>query len=264
MSSASDARQSALDGVLDARRADAALAEDLFALADAIAGQPALRRALTDPSTPDEARAGLAGALFGSRVGADATAVAAEAARLRWTSASALAAALERQGVRALLQTAHDAGELDEVEDQLFKVERLVAAHPDLRATLADRRTALDARADLLGGLLQGRVLPVTLRLARRAVAARERTFHLTVEAYLKTAADLRARAVATVEVARPLSDDQLHRLTEALRRQVGRDVKVRVVVDPTVLGGARVRLGHEVIEGTVSGRLHDAHRRLT
>ena len=59
MSNASAARQSALDGVLDARQATAALAGDLFEIADAVAGQPALRRALTDPGTPDDARADL-------------------------------------------------------------------------------------------------------------------------------------------------------------------------------------------------------------
>lgn len=263
MSNASDARQSALDGVLDARQATAALAGDLFEVADAVAGQPALRRALTDPGTPDDARADLVHALFDSRTGADAVAVLAEAAKLRWSNPTELVDALERQAVRALLTQAQDTGRLDEVEDQLFKVERLVAASPDLRATLGDRRSDLAARTDLLGGLLAGKVDAVTDQLARRAVGARRRTFELTLEDYLKTAADLRSRAVATVEVARPLSDDQLARLRTALSRQVGRDVKVRVVVDPAVLGGVRVTLGDEVIEGTVAGRLHDARRRL-
>lgn len=257
------ARQSALDAVLDARRATAELADDLFGLADALAEQSALRRALTDPGVPDDARAELVRSLFDSRTGADAVAVLAEAARLRWGDPTELTDALEHQAVRALLIDAQEAHRLDEVEDQLFKVERLVAANPDLQATLGDRRLALDARAGLLAGLLAGRVDDVTVRLARRAVGARRRTFALTVEHYLGIAAGLRARVVATVEVARPLTDDQLARLRAALSRQAGRDVKVRVVVDPAVLGGVRVTLGDEVIEGTVAARLNDARRRL-
>ena len=60
MSAAAEARLTALDAVADAQPASADLAADLFAVADAVAGQPALRRALTDPSTPDEARQALA------------------------------------------------------------------------------------------------------------------------------------------------------------------------------------------------------------
>ncbi|MDN5570997.1 MAG: F0F1 ATP synthase subunit delta [Propionibacteriaceae bacterium] len=263
MSNAAASRSSALDSVLDARTSSVALALELFELTDAIGAQPALRRALTDPGTPDDARADLVGALFGPRTGADAVAVLAEAARVRWSTPAEFLAAIERQAVRALLTTARDAGELDEVEDQLFRVERLVAGDPDLRSAISDRRTSVTARADLLGGLLDGRALGVVTQLARRGVAARRRTFELTVEDYLRIAADLKAQAIATVEVARPLTDEQVQRLTDALSRQVGRAVKVQLIVDPAVLGGVRVTLGDEVIEGTVAGRLHDAHRKL-
>ena len=111
MSTASAARLSALDRVLDGQPADETLAEELFAVADALASQASLRRALTDPGTPDDTRGELARALFGSRVGPAATAVVAEAARLRWTG-SGMAEALERQGARALLLVAERSGQL--------------------------------------------------------------------------------------------------------------------------------------------------------
>ena len=263
MSGAAEARLSALDRVLDDRQVDQAVAADLFAASDALATQPTLRRALTDPGTPDDARAGMVRALFESRLGAGAVDLLAEAARLRWGTPGAFVAAVERQGVRALLSMARDAGQLDEIGDQLFKVERLVAGTPALRDALGDRRTPVEARSALIGDLVEHKVAPETAHLVRRAVTARQRTFALTLEGYLKVAAELESQAVATVEVARPLGDDQLARLTNALRRQVGRDVVVRVVVDPAVLGGVRVRLGDEVIEGTVASRLTDAHRKL-
>lgn len=263
MSAAAESRLRALDAVLDGQHATEALAEELFAVVDALGAQPALRRALTDPSTTDEARQHLAQTLFGSRVGGSTVAVLAEAARIRWTTGGSFVSALERQAVRAQLRTVQDNGQLDELEDQLFKVERLVDANRDLRATLSDRRSPLEARQSLLGGLLEGKVMPAVVSLAKRAVAARERTFDLTVEGYLKAAAQLRERAVATVTVARPLSQEQEERLRAALSRQVGREVNVRVVLDPTVLGGVRVTLGDEVIEGTVAGRLNDAQRKL-
>lgn len=74
-------------------------------------------------------------------------------------------------------------------------------------------------------------------------------------------AAAQKNRVVATVRVARPLTTDQTERLRAALTRQVGRDVAIQEIVDETLLGGVRVELGHEVIEGTVAARLEEARR---
>jgi F-type H+-transporting ATPase subunit delta len=97
--------------------------------------------------------------------------------------------------------------------------------------------------------------------LAKRAVAARERTFDHTIEGYVTLAAAQRNRVVATVRVARPLSSDQRNRLRDALRNKVGREVAIQEVIDPDILGGVRVELGDEVFEGTVSDRLESARR---
>ena len=263
MSAAAESRLKALDAVLDGQQASEALAEELFAVVEALGAQPTLRRALTDPSTPDVVRSQLAQSLFGSRVSGATVAVVSEAAGARWGSSGAFVSALERQGVRALLGAAQGAGQLDELEDQLFKVGRLVDGNAELRRALGDRRAPLEGRQELLGGLLQGKVLPTVVQLARRAVAARKRTFDLTLEDYLTTAAELRQRAVATVTVARSLTAEQESRLKAALTRQVGRDVNLHVVLDPGVIGGVHVSLGDEVIEGTVAGRLTDAQRKL-
>lgn len=264
MSALAEARLSALDRVLDAQPVSEALADELFSVVDALAAQPALRRALTDPGTADEARTQVVRTLFSGRVSDAAVTVLTEATRLRWSTTGALASALEREAVRALLSVAQNSGQLDEVEDQLFKVGRLVDANRDLRAALADRRSPLEGRQQLLASLVDGRVAPVVGRLAKRAVMAKSRTFDLTVEDYLKTAAALRQRAIATVEVARPMTDEQTERLRAALSRQVGRDVNLRVVLNPGVIGGVRVSLGDEVVEGTVAGRLADAERKLS
>ena len=264
MSALAEARLSALDHVLDAEPVTESLADELFSVVDALSAQPALRRALTDPGTPEDARAQVVQALFAGRVSDAAVAVVAGAARLRWTTAGAMASAIEREAVRALLTVARTNGTLDTVEDELFSVGRVVDAHRELRAALADRRSPLEGRQQLLASLIDTRVSPVVSRLAKRAVVARARTFDLTLEGYLKAAAQLRKRAVATVETAIPLSEAQADRLRAALSAQIGREVALQIVVDPSVLGGIRVSMGDEVIEGTVAGRLADAERRLS
>lgn len=235
---------------------------DLFAVVDLLDSTPVLRRSLTDPATPEQARQRLAHGLLDGKVSDQAVTVVAEATAVRWPGSRDLADALEREGVRAVLIGAAQQSSLSEVEDELFRFGRLVDGNPALRTALADRNVPLAVRQTLVDDLLAGKVGDASLRLARRAVAARQRTVDNTLTSYVTLAAEEQNRVVATVTVASPLTPEQTERLQAALTRQVGRDVVLQVVVDPNVLGGVRVELGDEVIEGTVAGRL-DAARRL-
>lgn len=261
MSGALNARLGELDGVLDEQQVSAELAEQLFAVVDLLDRQPSLRRALTDPGIDPDARAALIEALFGNRISEPARAVVRAASSLRWGSTSGLSAALERQAVRATLGCAQGAGTLDHVEDELFRFGRLVDGDPGLRAAIGDRSAPLELRRALVSDLLAGKVDAATDVLAQRAVAARERSFDLTLDGYLTVAAALRDRAVAHVVTARPLTPEQAARLASALGRQLGREVTLQLAVDPEVIGGVRVTVGDELIEGTVADRLESARR---
>ncbi|MGJ3509139.1 F0F1 ATP synthase subunit delta [Enemella sp. A6] len=257
----SEARISTLDRVLDDRSSTPGLAADLFAVVDAMDEQVGLRRALTDPSlTPDE-RKQLAHSLFGGKVGEQAVAVLAEGSALRWHSGRSLAAAVERQAVRAELAAAQNAGQLDSTEEELFRFGRTVAGDPKLRAAIHNDRMPIEARQGLISSLVSGKVSAVAETLLRRAVLGRDRNFDHTLEGYLNLAAEQRQRGVATVTVARPLTDEQAARLRAALSRQVGRDMTLHQIVDESVLGGIRVEVGDEVIEGTMASRLEEARR---
>jgi F-type H+-transporting ATPase subunit delta len=237
------------------------LGAELFAVVDALDGSPTLRRALTDPGTPEQGRQRLVHGLFDGKVSETPVDIVAEAATMRWAGGRTFAAALERQAVRATLMAAENAEQLENTEDELFRFARLVEANPSLRNALADRSVGLARRQELVGSLLEGKASDATIALAKRAVAARERTFGQTIEGYVTLAAAQRNRMVATVRVAKPLTDEQRTRLRSSLRSQVGRDVAIQEVVDEHMLGGVRVELGDEVIEGTVAGRLHEAWR---
>ncbi len=264
MSAAAEARQSELDRALNAQAASPDLAAELFAVADLLGRQAQLRNALADLTVDDERRSELAAAVFGTRVGEAAASVVSAAAALRWSTPAWLVSAIDRQGVRALLGHALAAGTLDTVEEELFRFSRTVVADHPLRSAIDDRTADVALRQQLVSDLLDGRADPDTVDLARRAVARATVSFEATVEGYLGLAAAVRARAVATVTVARPLEAEQRARLQAALERQLGRSVNLQVIVDPSVLGGARVRVGDEVIEGTVAGRLAAAEKQLT
>lgn len=264
MNAATEARQSDLDRVTDSTAPSAALGAELFAVADLLAEQPALRNALADPTSQDSRRRGMAAAVFGSRISADAVTIVGEAAALRWGTGGRMVAALDRQGLRTLFATAHAAGRLDAVEDELFRFSRAVVSDQALREALDDRNAPVAARQELVDSLLEGKAEAITVELARRAVASASRSFELTVEEYLRLAAATRQRQVAVVTVARPLDEQQRARLQAVLSQKLSRQLTLQVLVDPTVLGGARVRVGDEVIEGTVAGRLSAARQQLT
>jgi F-type H+-transporting ATPase subunit delta len=280
-----DTRLSALDSVLDealaqgtskhgvvGRVVDAVqrgLAEsdasrlggDLFAVVDALESSPSLRRAVTDPGTPERNRQQLVHAVLDGKVSDIAVNIVAEGAAMRWAGGRTFAAALERQGIRATLMAADNADQLENTEDELFRFARLVDGTPPLRNALADRSVSMAHRHELIESLLAGKVSEATIALAKRAVAARERTFDQTIEGYVTLAAAQKNRIVATVRVTKPLTDEQRERLQRTLRNQVGRDVAIQEVIDEHVVGGVRVELGDEVIEGTVASRLHDVRR---
>ncbi len=280
-----DTRLSALDGVLDEALATATtergvvgriigavqgapsesdiskLGDDLSAVVDALESSPSLRRAVTDPGTPEQNRKQLVHAVLDGKVSKTAVNIVAEGAAMRWAGGRTFAAALERQGVRATLMAAENVDQLENTEDELFRFARLVDGNPGLRNAIADRSVRLAHRQELVGSLLAGKASDATIALAKRAVAARERTFGQTIEGYVTLAAAQKNRIVATVRVATPLTAEQRDRLRRSLRAQVGRDVAIQEVVDEHVVGGVRVELGDEVIEGTVAGRLHDVRR---
>ncbi|MGL5405598.1 MAG: F0F1 ATP synthase subunit delta [Propionibacteriaceae bacterium] len=258
-----EARLSQLDRALPMSVASQSLTDELFAVVDLLAGEPGLRRVLTDPGRLPQQRQELARTLLAEKISPAALDIVLAGVGLAWKSGRALEAALERQGIRSELSVAMASGTLDEVEKQLLSFAALVEKDNELREAIADRRVSVEKRQELVSTLLSGKVAAATIRLAKRAIAARERTFALTVESYLALSGLVKERLVARVTVARPLPADQADRLQAALSRQAGRLVDIHVTVDPSIIGGVRVTLGDDVIEGTVAGRLDNVRRQL-
>ena len=240
------------------------VADELFAVTAVLDSEHALRRALTDPARDGDARAGLARAVLGDRVGSATADLLAWVVRARWSAPRDLADALELLAVEAQVAAAQQGGRLDDVEDELFRTSRIVAGSGDLRTALSDRSAPVESRAALIEGLLGGRTTEETRRLVRQAVVApRGRTFDRTVETYAQVAADRRQRMVATVTATVPLTEEQRGRLGRALQQMYGHDVHLNVQLDPALVGGIRVEIGDEVIDGSIVDRLDDARRRL-
>jgi F-type H+-transporting ATPase subunit delta len=240
----------------------ASLADDLLGVAAAIDSSAALRRALTDPTRDAAAKGGLARNLLAGKASGAAIDVVATLVGQRWSVDRDLTDTIERFAVEALAASAAAQGRGDQVEDELFRFERIVAGTPALRDALTDRHADAAGKAALVDRLLADKVSPATARLARQAVSApRGRRFSTVIEEYLGILAERRAQLAATVTSAVELDGSQRERLAAALTRIYGKQVHLNVVLDPSVVGGIKVEIGDEVVDGTVLRKLEGARR---
>ncbi|MDJ0379370.1 F0F1 ATP synthase subunit delta [Streptomyces sp. G-G2] len=254
-----------LDALTDNTSVDAAkLGGELAAVTALLDREVSLRRVLTDPSKAGEAKAELAGRLLGGQVGGETLDLVSGMVRSRWSRSRALVDALEELADTSDLTGAQQAGALDEVEDEVFRFGRIVSSSTELRSALTDRAASAAAKSELLRSLLGGKANPVTERLVVRLVThPRGRGLEAGLESLSKLAAERRSRMVATVTTAVPLSDVQKQRLGGVLAKIYGRQMHLNLDVDPAVLGGIVVRVGDEVIDGTIADRLSEASRRM-
>ena len=242
----------------------AALGSDLDGVSDLLLVQVSLRRTLSENTLSPDVRAGIVERLLAGKIGAPALDVVAFAVRQKWSSSRDLQDAMRRLSRTAMFRRAERTGELDEVEDQLFRFGRIVDASPDLSVILDDPTADPEARSALVHRLLSGRahtlVTELVDALARDTAG---RSFTHGVRELLDQAAQRRDKVVAFVKTARPLTDEQQGRLGASLARIYGRQVTTHVEVEPGLLGGIRVQIGDEVIDGTVAGRLDELHRKM-
>lgn len=240
------------------------LAEDLFGISAVIDGSATLRRALADPSRDARAKRDLVARLFGGKVSPAAVDVLSELVAHRWSTERDLSDTVESLAVETVLANAESGGRSDQVEDELFRFERIVAGNPELRDALTNRNANPQAKADLIGRLLEGKVTAETARLAQQSVLApRGRKFDRTFRGYLALAAKRREQLTAVVTAAVDLDEVQRQRLALALQRMYGKPIQLQLVIDEKVVGGIRVQIGDEVVDGTVLRKLEGARRHI-
>ena len=157
----------------------------------------------------------------------------------------------------AMLEVARVEGRLADVEDELFRVARAFEGSDELRTTLSDPVIPVDRRLGIVEDLLGGKASPLTTAMVSFVVGAgRARDLPAIADAFVAQAAERRSEAVAEVRSAIPLNEDQQRRLGEALSKSTGLRVTVKVIIDPTVLGGLVAKVGDTVIDGSVRTRL--------
>lgn len=164
----------------------------------------------------------------------------------------------------AIFEVAKAEGSLDEVADELFRFTRIFESNDELRNALTDQALPPEKRQAIVEDLLGGRALPLTTSLISFVVAAgRGRDLPKIVDQLVERAAAEREHVVAEVRAAVELTPEQRQRLEQALSTNLKKDVEVKVIVDPSVLGGVVARVGDTVIDGSIRHRLDQLKEQL-
>jgi len=225
-----------------------------------IAGSPQLRALLADPSVEVAEKTGLIGRIFSS-LDPTSAALLGELVGARWSNSDQLIDGIEQIGIRAIAISAPDDAD---IESELFVFSRAVSSDPDLELAVGSKLGDPAGKASLVDSLLGGKADPGTLAIVRHLVQTpRGRRIGELLSMAAETVADASGGIVANVTAAAPLSDAQLKTLADTLTAQYGREPRIAVRIDPSVLGGLRVQVGDDVIDGTIASRLSELRLQL-
>lgn len=244
-------------------------ADDLFALSDLVQGSSRIALALTDPARSLEDRVRLLQTLAENLSEVALTTV--EGALSAAPSAQELPTVIETLGEYAVQRGAQAEGKAIEIADEIFSLERFVRANQQVRSALSDRNREPKYRARLLQELFGSSLSRPATTLALRAVSAVSRDSKLEDSVSLTgnlrhMRRDLAAAGdtvVATVQVATPLADAQAERLRDILSRRYQKNIHLQVSVEPSVLGGMKVRVGSQIFDGSLATIIQETKQKL-
>jgi len=244
---------------LEGYAATSELASSLFAAAVGLSGSKALRGALADSSVDQKALQALAASAFAS-LSTDAKKLIGSLVSLPWSAPEDLQAALEELGIRMLAQVA---GESDLV-GELLAIQALIHSDPEVELAVGSKRASAEAKATLVSALVGGKVSAEAEAIVRHLVSdSRGRRIGRMLSDAAEIVADQGGKGLAVVTVATSLSAAQQAHIENLLEKKYRRPHYIAQRVDDSVVGGARIRVGDDVIDGSVATRLQDLRMKL-
>ncbi|MCI0158547.1 F0F1 ATP synthase subunit delta [Leifsonia shinshuensis] len=240
-------------------KADLATAEDLFAAGRVVADSAQLRSVLSDPSAPVEGKTALVRRVFAS-LSAPAVELLSVVSSERWSRQDDVLAAIEELGIRSI--AASSPRNVD-IPGELFAFGGAVTSDAELELALRSKLAAPEAKAALAERLLAGKASEQTVAIVRQLVLQpRGRSVRESLRDAARVVAAQYGQTIATVVTATQLPAEQAERLRTSLAATYG-DLKLNEVVDPSILGGLRVQIGDDVIDGSVASRLTELRLQL-
>lgn len=230
---------------------------EIFEVVEAIEGDRPLRVALANNAAPSEQRVALADEVFSKHLAASALTVVKRAVELSWSNPRDLRVGLVAAARRIILRGAENNNQLERVEQELFALSRVLHREGELSMLLSDRRVEVSKRRSLLARLLEGKnVTMFSEALALQAVGRIEKDPASDLVALAEQAAELRGYRIARVVSAGDLTSEQSAVLAEKLHSIYDHRMSIHNEVDANILGGVRIHVGNEVIDGSTKAKL--------
>ena len=250
---------SARNVLADMPGVDFATAEGLFGAAGSLAGSMQLRSILTDSGRSVNEKAQIAQKVFGSRLTESALNLILAAVSARWSSQDDLIAGIEQLALRAAASSA-DA----DIASELFQFGLAIQSDASLEFALGSRTSAPARKVELVQRLLSGKASAQTIAIVEHFVRSPgDRSVRESLDYARSVVADQAGFAVATVYTAHQLNAPQVARLERALSEKYDRGVRINQVIDADVIGGFRVQIADDVIDGSVASRINDLRLQL-
>ena len=252
----------------DARRALGSLditdaleaGQQLFSAGRVVGDSAQLRSVLADPSVAATEKTAVIDSLFSS-FGTPARALLSGLVASRWSTQDQLLAGIEEIGIRAIARSAPSGLS---IESELFAFGAAVSSDAELELAVGSKLGSNSAKAALVGALLKDKSSAQSLAILNHLVQQpRGRRIGGLIRTAASIVADQAGLAVATITSAAPISAAQVDRLRVGLSKSYGRDLEVNLVVDPSIVGGIRVQVGDDVIDGSVSTRINELRLKL-
>lgn len=242
----------ALNGVLDERAG-----ADLLAISGGLESSSTLQAVLTDASVETAEKIRLVESIFGA-ASVSAKRVLEAAITERWSNANDLIAGVEELGIRAEA-TLHS-----ELADELLTIATTIENSHELELALGSKLGDVNAKIGLIDSLFSSKVSQGSLSILKHLVSyPRGRRVNTALRESARVSANQGGSELATVTVASQLTPAQQDKLANLLTQSAGRPVRVTTVIDETLIGGVRVQIGDDVIDGSVKSRLEDLRLQL-
>lgn len=235
-------------------------AESVLATGRVIGDSAGLLAALTAFEADSAGATALVERLFAPKLSPEALSLVTALVRSRWSESSDLLVGIEEVGFRLAARAVAPA----EIDQELVAIARVIAGDHELELALSNKLSPAAAKVAVLQRLFSGKVSAAALVIVEHLVRQpRARRIGDMLDHAAQITADESGYLLATVTVAEPLGEKALTKLTTALTQRYRRAVRINALIDASVVGGMKVRVADDVIDGTVAARLSELRLKL-
>ena len=173
--------------------------------------------------------------------------------------ASGIVSGMAGRYATALFELALESKAVDQVKSDLASFDAMVASSPDLTRLVRSPVFSADDQAKALSAVLDKAGIKGIAANFLRVVAANRRLFAVReiIRGFNALVAKHKGEVTAEVTVAEPLNDARMNEIRDALKQVTGKDVQVDVTVDPSIIGGLKVKLGSRMVDASLRTKLN-------